>query len=142
METTPDRRILIVNNKIGELTRLEAFLENLGRDWDLSFPLVYAINLALEEALANIITYGYDDEDQHDIEIAFVRNGDVLTMSVTDDGHKYDPTLNSNPDVTLPIGERPVGGLGIFLIRKIMDKVDYQWSESKNHLILTKKIES
>jgi serine/threonine-protein kinase RsbW len=57
-----------------------------------------------------------------------------------DDGREYDPTLKADPDITLPVEERPIGGLGIFLIKKIMDQVEYLRKDNRNFLMLTKNI--
>ncbi len=133
-------RVLWVDNQIAELTRVEVFLEELGEEWAFQMPLVLSLNLVLEEALTNIISYGYDDEGKHSIEIVFRKIGAELIISIIDDGHAYDPTSNAEPDITLSAEERPVGGLGIFLIKKVMNKVEYQRKENKNYLILTKNI--
>ena len=135
-------KVLWVDNQISELTRVEAFLEELGEEWVFTIPLVFSLNLALEEALTNIISYGYDDEDKHTIEIDFKKTDGKLFISIIDDGHAYDPTLIEEPDITLSAEERPIGGLGIFLIKKVMDKIEYQRKENRNYLMLTKTIES
>jgi len=135
-------KVLRVNNQIEELTRVEGFLEELGEEWGLSMSLVFSLNLVLEEALTNTISYGFDDNFQHIIEICFNKTGVELSISIIDDGHEYDPTLKTDPDITLPAEDRPIGGLGIFLIKKIMDTVIYQRKENRNFLILTKNIES
>jgi serine/threonine-protein kinase RsbW len=142
METQPAPRTLKIENRIGELARLEGYLETLGEEWDLSLPLVLSINLALEEALTNIISYGYDDECPHTIEIRFDKPEGMLSIVITDDGRPYDPTMKEDPDITLAAVDRPVGGLGIYLIKKIMDKVQYERKGNRNHLILTKILES
>lgn len=132
----------MVNNQIDELTRVAVLLEELGEEWGLSVKLVISLNLVLEEALTNIILYGFDDKNIHAIEICFKKTGDELTISIIDDGHEYDPTLKADPDITLSVEDRPVGGLGILLIKKIMNKVEYHRKENKNYLILTKNIKS
>jgi serine/threonine-protein kinase RsbW len=142
MDNQSNEKVLMVHNQIHELTRIEAFLEELGEQWDLPLPFIFSLNLAIEEALTNIISYGYTDKGDHPIELDFKKNGDDLTIIIQDDGLAYDPTLKADPDITLPAAERPVGGLGIFLIKKIMDKVEYQRKDEKNYLILTKKIAS
>ena len=135
-------KVLCVDNQIHELSQIEAFLEELADEWGLEITLVFSLNLVLEEALTNIISYGYDDEDKHAIEILFKKTDDELTISIIDDGHAYDPTLKDDPDITLSAEERPVGGLGIFLIRKVIDTVAYRREENRNYLILTKHIPS
>lgn len=142
MNKEPSDKFLQVNNQTDELTRVEVFLEELGEEWGLTMPLIFSLNLILEEALTNIISYGYDDEDTHTIKINFRKIGDELSISIIDDGHEYDPTLRTDPDITLSAEERPIGGLGIFLIKKVMDKVEYQRKEKQNYLILTKNIKN
>ena len=134
-----ENKMLIVENQMSELTKVADFLDNLGEEWGITAALVFSLNLVLEEALTNIVLYGFDDGNQHTIEIDFDKDGDELTITLIDDGVQYDPTLKADPDLTLSAEERPIGGLGIFLIKKIMDKVEYQHKENKNFLILTKK---
>jgi serine/threonine-protein kinase RsbW len=131
-------KILLVDNKVNELTRVAVYLEELGEEWGLSAPLIMSLNLVLEEALSNIILYGFDAGSKNTIEITFRKTGYELNFSIVDDGYEYDPTQKADPDVTLPVEDRPIGGLGIFLIKKIMDKVEYQRKDDKNYLILTK----
>jgi len=135
-----ENKMLIVENQMSELTKVADFLDNLGEEWGITAALVFSLNLVLEEALTNIVLYGFDDGNQHTIEIDFDKDGDELTITLIDDGVQYDPTLKADPDLTLSAEERPIGGLGIFLIKKIMDKVEYQHKENKNFLILTKNI--
>ena len=134
-------KTLIVYNQIDELNRVAIWLEELGEEWAFSMSLVLSLNLVLEEALTNIINYGYEDEHQHVIEIQFVKADGLLKISIIDDGLAYDPTAKTDPDITLSVQDRPIGGLGILLIKKIMTTVDYQRIENKNHLMLTKNIE-
>jgi anti-sigma regulatory factor (Ser/Thr protein kinase) len=140
MEKASLNKVLKVNNQIDELTRIASFLDETGEEWGLSMTLVTSLNLVLEEALTNIILYGFDEGSKHSIEIDFKKNVNNLLITIIDDGHKYDPTLKADPDITLSVDERPVGGLGIFLIKKIMDKVEYERRGDRNLLILTKNI--
>jgi len=142
MDKEAVRDVLFVTNHIDELIRVAAFMEELGEKWGLSVSLVMSLNLAVEEALTNIIAYGYDDESSHTIEIRLEKSGNELFINVIDDGHEYDPTLKADPDITQSAETRKVGGLGIFLIKKIMDTVEYQRTGNKNYLNLTKNIES
>jgi anti-sigma regulatory factor (Ser/Thr protein kinase) len=134
-------KILQIRNDIDELTRVAMFLEDLSEEWGLGMPLAFSLNLVLEEALTNVISYGFDDDSEHTIEVRLKKSGALLSVVIVDDGHEYDPTLKADPDITLAAEERPIGGLGIFLIKKIMDTVEYQRKQNKNILILTKKIE-
>ncbi len=133
---------LHVENRIEELTAIETFLEKLGDEWELNPSLVLSLNLVLEEAFTNIVNYGFDDSDIHIVEFGFSLDSGILAIEICDDGHEWDPTLKAAPDITLSAEERPIGGLGIFLIRKIMDTVEYKRFQNKNFLILTKKVEA
>jgi serine/threonine-protein kinase RsbW len=142
MATESTDKLLFVENQIDELTRVAAFIEELGEEWGFPLQLVISLNLVLEEALTNIILYGFEDESKHSIEVNFRKSADDLTITIIDDGKEYDPTLKEDPDIMLPVEERPVGGLGIFLIKKIMNSVEYRRIENKNYLILIKSLKS
>ena len=133
-------KTLLIKNQIEELNRVVDYLDELGEEWDLAVPLVFSLNLVLEEALTNIILYGLDNQSEHLIEIEFKKSDDQLYLTLIDDGIAYDPTLKADPDLSLSVEDRPIGGLGIFLIKKIMDQVVYSRKENKNFLMLTKNI--
>lgn len=113
-------------------------LETLAARWRLESALVMNLNLVLEEALSNIIFYAFRDQDVHKIRISITREGDRLTIRIRDDGIPFDPTAAPAPDTSLPAGERPIGGLGILLISKLMDNVHYARIDNQNVLTLTK----
>ena len=99
----------------------------------------YLANLAIEELVTNCIKYGYDDADEHTItsELELVEN--ELKLTVIDDGHRVNPLELTPPDINLPVEDRPVGGLGIHLLRKMSDRMEYARVEAKNHLTLWKR---
>src|SRR6266498_2918337 len=76
-------------------------------------------NLAIEELATNCIKYGYDDADEHVIEVTLSLSDGALVLTVTDDGHRFNPLEVAAPDITLPLDERPIGGLGIHLLRQM-----------------------
>jgi len=130
----------VIRNDINELSDLAEKIEALAEKWDLEMPLTMNINLVLEEALSNIIFYAYNDEGQHDIRITLSLTNKLLTIRISDNGLPFDPTSQKQPDITLPAEERPIGGLGILLILKIMDTVHYSRKKNLNVLTLTKNI--
>jgi serine/threonine-protein kinase RsbW len=127
-------------NQIDELTRVSEWLEQLGEELELPMSLILSLNLVLEEALTNTIQYGYDDESQHEIDIRFEKTAELVTFILADDGCAYDPTLKTDADITLSADERPIGGLGILLMKKIMNTIEYQRKENRNILTLKKII--
>jgi serine/threonine-protein kinase RsbW len=134
-------RSLKVPNRIDELAGIAEFLEETGDEWGLDPSVVLSINLVIEEAFTNIVSYGYDDQSDHIIEIQCKLKDKEIGIVITDDGHAWDPTLREEPDISLGPEDRPVGGLGIFLMKKMMDKVGYERNDNKNILSLTKYLE-
>ncbi len=96
--------------------------------------------LAIEELVTNCIKYGYDDAGEHIIVIVLSVADQALTMVVTDDGHPFDPLKVPPPDLSLDIQDRPIGGLGIYLLRELADQITYERRDNKNRLTLTKSI--
>ena len=131
---------ITIPNRLEELMTISVWLEELGEAWYLPMQLTLSLNLVLEEALTNTILYGYEDQQEHAIRIDMAKMADELIIVIADDGKAFDPTIKEEPDITLSVEERPIGGLGILLIKKIMDCVEYQRLENKNILTLKKCI--
>ncbi len=131
----------IISNKVEELSRLAEQVDALAENWNLPMPLCMNINLVLEEAVSNIIFYAFKDDAKHDIEIFIALKNDQLKMEIVDDGIPFNPSKSEQPDISLPVEERPVGGLGILLISKIMDEILYIREDNKNKLILMKNLQ-
>lgn len=129
-----------IENQIAEIPVLAEKIEELAEQWDLPAHLTMSINLVVEEALSNVIFYAFSDGKTHKIRISFSLRNDLFTIMITDDGVAFDPTTRNQPDISLSAVERPIGGLGIFLISKIMDSVNYARKNNRNTLILKKKI--
>ena len=137
MDKMVENKVLTVNNKIEELTRVERFLEELAHEWNLPEQLVLSLNLVIEEALTNTILYGFHDEESHVIEILFNLNAGIISITISDDADEYDPTQKSDPDILLSAEERPCGGLGIYLSRKRIGSVLYNRMNNIDIIILT-----
>lgn len=129
-----------VSNNLDEISILATFIEELGEELSLSAETTMNINLALEEAIANIIMYAYPPQEQHSILLRVTSTKKQLIFLLTDKGASFDPTQVEEVDITLPIEERPIGGLGIFLIRSIMNEISYQRIDNENQLIMKKDI--
>ena len=127
-------------NKLSELEGLSRTVTEFGEAHQLPEKLVFEVNLALEEVLTNVISYGYDDRNKHDIIIHLsVQAGEVLA-EVEDDGRPFNPLEAAEPDLGKPVEERPIGGLGIYLVRKVMDGLEYTRQQGKNRLVMKKQI--
>ncbi|MDH8700953.1 serine/threonine-protein kinase RsbW [Dysgonomonadaceae bacterium PH5-43] len=134
------KKRLIIKNEISEISRLNKFVEECGKELDISMGLAMSLNLAIEEAVSNVIMYASPETKKQDIYIDVEQTKDFLVFTIIDKGIEFDPTQKEDTDVTLPIEERSIGGLGIFLIKKIMDEVTYKREEGQNILTLRKKI--
>ncbi|MDR0348328.1 MAG: ATP-binding protein [Tannerella sp.] len=133
------KEIHIIND-IHQLLRVNEELIRLAEQSELSGKMCMNLKLALEEALTNVILYAYPDEENKDITIQFEITADLFKIIITDTGLPFDPTQQKRPDLTLPIHKRPVGGLGIHLIREIMTDVHYIRNGNKNVLTMQKSI--
>lgn len=129
-----------IENQIGELSYLAEKIDELAGEWNLSQALAININLVIEEAVSNIIFYAYNDHNKHEIRITLSLENGRLTIKITDDGIPFNPLAQEQPDINLPAEERPVGGLGIFLISQIMDEMKYDRNKNENILTLIKSI--
>lgn len=131
---------IILANDISEIARLNEFVEEIGNDFSLSPEVIFNLNLVLEEAVVNIINYAYPKEEHEKIYLSAKLHNDSIILVLTDTGKEFDPTMVPDTDITLSADERPIGGLGIFLIRQIMNEVKYERIDGKNVLTLEKKL--
>ncbi|MBC5632566.1 ATP-binding protein [Parabacteroides hominis] len=131
---------LYIKNELEQLTRLYAFLDRQAGVYKLEELLSMQIKLALEEAVTNVILYAYPDKKDQDIRIDMSCENKRLTIVITDTGIAFNPLERQEPDLTLSLEERPIGGLGIFLVKQLMTEVTYSHSDGKNILTMTKDI--
>ncbi len=108
--------------------------------YDPSPKAMYLVPLAIEELVTNCIHYGYDDAREHTILITLSVADQTLTMTVEDDGHEFDPLARETPDLDAPAEDRPIGGLGIHLLRNLADDMAYERRDGTNRLTLTKRL--
>ena len=107
----------------------------LVRTWSLGPDL----DVVLDEVLSNIVRHGLRDGREHEICIALAVEPDTVTLTVEDDGPPFDPLAYPQPDLDAELGERSAGGLGIHLVRRLMDDVRYERIEERNRLVLRKR---
>ena len=132
-------KILILNNEVSEISKLQLFIDEIGEELNLAFDVTFNLNLVLEEAISNIILYAYPKEENQTLTVVAKTQDNNLIFVITDSGKEFDPTQIPDADITLSAEEREIGGLGIFLIRQIMNKVEYQRIDNKNILTLSKE---
>ena len=121
------------------LAKVNEAVEDFLADKPISFKTRTQIDLAVEEIYINIVSYAYPDSEGN-AEIILSENNNELFITFIDEGVPYDPLAKPDPDTTLSASERQIGGLGIFLVKKIMDSVTYKYEDGKNILTISKKL--
>jgi serine/threonine-protein kinase RsbW len=135
------RKEISIKNEVGELARVASFVEEIGEELSLDMELQMNLNLVLEEMVSNVIFYAYPKDTNADIELIAESDGKELTLMLSDRGREFDPTLKPDLDVTVNPADRELGGMGIFIVKNIMNQVTYQRLKGKNLLTMKKKIE-
>ena len=131
---------IILANDISEISKLNDFIEEIGNEFSLTPDVVFNLTLVLEEAVVNVINYAYPKEEHESIYLSAKMHDGSIVLVLTDTGKEFDPTQAPDADITLSADDRQIGGLGIFLIRQIMNEVKYERIEGKNVLTLEKKL--
>jgi serine phosphatase RsbU (regulator of sigma subunit)/anti-sigma regulatory factor (Ser/Thr protein kinase) len=129
---------MTVTNQLPEIERFNKSFNSFSEQHDIPTPVRRKMNLVFDELLNNIISYAFRDEDDHDIEIKVELSEYSIKVSITDDGVPFNPFDVEKPDTELSLEERKFGGLGIHLVREVMDKVSYQRRTDKNVTTLVK----
>ncbi len=138
---TEEKSVSVVfQNKLSEISRLGEVVEQFGSENNLSPAITNSVNLALDEIITNTISYGYKDEAEHQIRLNLKIEGNLLVAEIEDDGLPFNPLEKPDVDTNLPLEDKSVGGLGIHLVRKLMDEINYQFVNNKNILTIKKKI--
>ncbi len=130
----------ILKNCLPELASLNQRIEAFADSMNLAPKVLFEVQLAMEELFTNIVSYAFDDKETHEINVSLCLKDNTLCLSVTDKGKPFDPTKTDDPDVRAPVDERPVGKLGLFFIKKVMDHVKYERKNKANIITLKKHI--
>lgn len=136
---TEDLSITITNN-LSEIKQVYTQFEKFGELYHLKPDIIFSVNLAFDELLTNIISYGYNDDKEHLIHIHISLKNDELSAIIEDDGKAFNPLESPEPDTTTSLEERKIGGLGIHLTRHFIDELSYKRENDKNIVSFKKKI--
>ena len=131
---------ITLDNNVSQISRLAGFIEEIAGENSLDSGLAMSLNLALEEAVTNVVLYAYPQGTAGTVDVSAKAHGGKLTFTLSDSGTPFDPTQVPDADTNAPLEERRIGGLGIHLVRNIMDSVKYEYSEGKNILTMIKNI--
>ncbi|MBR3088198.1 MAG: SpoIIE family protein phosphatase [Prevotella sp.] len=129
-----------LKNDISQLDNLHNFLKSVAEKIHMDTSTTRNIRLAVEEAVVNIMDYAYPAGTEGIINVKAMSDTKCLKLVITDYGAAFNPTEAARADTSLSAEDRPIGGLGIFLVRELMDSINYERSEGKNILTLKKKI--
>ena len=135
-----DTKNLILPNDVQEVPRLAAFVEEVCEAASLDMGTTMKMNLAIEEAVVNVMTYAYPSGTKGEVRIEAKARESYVEFVISDDGKPFDPTEVNAADTTSPAEERSIGGLGIFLVKHYMDKVKYKYIDGQNVLTLRKNL--
>ena len=137
------QRSLLIATELDELHKVNAAIEELAEEENWSPDVTFQIGLAVEELGVNIVNYGHDDDQSHEIKIVISSEDEAITIEIEDDGHAFNPLVDApEPNLDAEVEDRTVGGLGIHLVRTMMDEVHYQRQQDKNCLTLVKRRDS
>ena len=133
------KRFNPITDRSSEIVSFLMSSPDMPTDPDLRFK----IELSVEEAVDNVVQYAYEGG------IGWLEAGTslddkslVLTIELRDAGVPFNPLEKDDPDITLPAKERPVGGLGIYLCKQMMDSISYRYEDGNNVLVMTKRVEN
>lgn len=131
---------LTLTNNIEEVPQLAAFVDEVCETAGLDMSTTTNMNIALEEAVVNVMSYAYPAGSVGEVQIDALLGDKELCFVIRDKGKPFDPTAQDEADTTLSLEERPIGGLGIYLVRQLMDSINYERIDGQNVLTLRKKL--
>jgi len=134
-----EKLTLLLENKLHEVTRIAKLVETLGEKYGWGSQTVFDIQLVLEEVLVNVISYAFDDQNRHKIELDLSIDDADIIIRVADDGKPFNPLDVPAPDLEKPIEQRAIGGLGIHLVRQYVDSLNYCREGNRNVLTFKKR---
>jgi len=137
--TDNEVRFVVTNDDEGMALVMETFA-SFSREKKLPPKLVATMNMALDELVSNIIKYGFDDDGRHEIAMRYAIEDGVLVTEIVDDGLPFNMLEKEDPDIDLSIEEKPIGGLGVYLVKQLTDSQHYERRDDRNHLALRKRI--
>ena len=131
------RKELRIKNQVSELEKVAQFVEEIGEELGLNMELQMNLNLVMEEMVSNVIFYAYPEGEKGMVEITLGTKEGQIQTCISDTGTPFNPLQHPEAELSSSIEERPIGGLGIHLIKEIMDNVEYQYKDGRNMLTMT-----
>lgn len=135
-----DELFVRLNNSKKEINRLKREFNKFGEFHNLPQKVFTNLHIALDEVLTNVVNYGYTDGKEHRIDVHFRLSSDMIEVEVIDDARPFNIMDADEPFTQKPIEEKSIGGLGIHLVKNLMDDVEYHRRKGLNQLFLRAKI--
>ncbi len=134
------RGTIVLPNQLTELERVAREVEAFGAAHGIAAKPIFDVTLALDEILTNVISYGYPQGGEHVITVRLAVQAAELVIEVEDDGRPFNPLTVAPPDLEQSPQQRPIGGLGLHLVRQMMDRLEYRREQNKNFLVMIKAL--
>ncbi|MEQ8225817.1 MAG: ATP-binding protein [Candidatus Eremiobacterota bacterium] len=131
---------ITIAGMLSEIKHVEAFFDRLTEKHNIPADTRFKIDMVMDELLTNIISYGYKDKKEHYIDIYVTLENNIINIVIEDDAIAFNPLLAPPPDLTIPLEERPIGGLGIYLVKTNVNTIDYSRENGRNILSMTMDI--
>ena len=130
---------IVIDAVTENLNKVLDFVNSKLKQYDCSEKVKVQIDIAVEEIFVNIANYAYGTAvGKAEIDIYFTDRPETAHITFSDNGKRYDPLLHNDPDITLSAEERSIGGLGIYMVKKSMDNVEYEYKGGENILRISK----
>ena len=133
-----ERLEFVIGNTLEEIPPANDRIAEWLRLRDCPSDAVLFVSLCIEEIVSNCVKYGYDDSEHHEISLGIETGVERVTVEIRDDAHEFDPLNAPEPDTSLPLDQRPIGGLGLAMVRRMADGATYSRQAGVNRLVLWK----
>jgi serine/threonine-protein kinase RsbW len=127
---------ITLRNQRTEIARMTALMEEFCAQNHISEDDTFNVHLCLDESVINVIVHGYEDTADHEIHVRLVHDGNLLTITIDDDGVAYNPLDAPEPRFDLPIEQRRIGGLGVHIMKTLARSIDYRRENNRNYLTI------
>ena len=131
-----------IENDLSEIAKVDEKLDEFAEQFGVPPAIAATFHIIFDDLLNNVISYGFNDEQRHFIDVSLELTANSLIASIADDGVPFNPLTEATPDTQLSIEDRQIGGLGIHIVINMVDDISYQRTADKNVLTLTKSFQS
>jgi len=131
-----------IENDLSEIAKVDEKLDEFAEQFGVPPGIAATFHIIFDDLLNNVISYGFNDEQRHFIDVRLELTANSLIASIADDGVPFNPLTEATPDTQLSIEDRQIGGLGIHIVINMVDDISYQRTADKNVLTLTKSFQS